>query len=38
MVIYMFDKDFPNSVLQPLGDNLWLAHSTNRTYKTRLFK
>jgi hypothetical protein len=25
----MFDEDFMNNLLQPLGDNPWLAHLTN---------
>jgi hypothetical protein len=28
MVICMFDDDFFNDLLHPLGDNLWPAHST----------
>jgi len=34
----MFDEDFFNSLLQLPGDNLWLTHSTNWNYRTRLLK
>jgi hypothetical protein len=34
----MFDGDFFNSLLQLPVDNLWLAHSTNRNYRTQLLR
>lgn len=37
-MIYMFDEDFLNNLLQLLGENLWLAHPTNQNYKTWLKK
>jgi hypothetical protein len=38
MVICMFDEDFSNSLLHPLGDNPWLSHLTNQNYKTQFLK
>jgi hypothetical protein len=37
-MIYMFDKDFFNSLLKLLVDNPWSAHSTNQNYKTQLLR
>ncbi len=34
IMICMFDEDFFNNSLQPLKDNLWLAHPTNWNYIT----
>jgi len=33
-MIYMFDEDFLNSLLQPSKDNPWSAHLTNQNYRT----
>jgi hypothetical protein len=33
-VISIFDDDFFNNLLHPIGDNLWPAHPTNWKYKT----
>jgi hypothetical protein len=33
-MICIFDENFLNSLLQPLGDNPWPAHPTNQNYKT----
>jgi hypothetical protein len=32
----MFDPNFMNNLQQALGDNPWLAKSTNHNYKTRI--
>ncbi len=32
----MFDPDFMNNLQQALGDNPWLAKSTNHNYKTHI--
>ncbi len=38
MAICMFDEDFMNSLLRPLGDNPWPTHLTNWNYKTQFLR
>ncbi len=37
-MICMFDKDFMNILLQPLGDNPWPTHPTSKNYITQLLR
>ncbi len=37
-MICMFDKDFFNSLWQPLKNNLWPTHPLNQNYKTWLLR